>query len=311
MVLTGCTRVTVQKVNHFKEVTGEKEYKGVRYYRPKPYLFIKPGSPAEADPPKADPPKADAPKAVTTMDQETPFKLSPASFGNASELGVVSFRDQENEGTGTADGTLPQKPNIGAITGAPGSGTTGTGSNSRPSKISIDMVYMPDFAEEYAVELKPGLGIGELNMTLEDGWNLTNVGIKTDQQTDEILSSVAEVVDATAGFGSKGGDTPSSALYATNVPFGFYEAVIATDPCGKKQLYGWRYVGFMPFQSCPVQPSGQSPVNCNCGEIFGLVFVDGILQFARIGEIPQQPVAMQEDQDRKAQTPQANTSTGQ
>ena len=290
MVLAGCTRVTVQKVNHFKEVRGEKEYKGVRYYRPKPYLFIKPGPPAEADPPKA----------VATIYQETPFKISQASFGNASELGVVSFRDQENENTDTADNTRTPKPNIDAITAAPGSETTGTASNSRPSKISIDMVYMPDFAEEYAVQLKPGLGIGELNMTLEDGWNLTNVGIKTDQQTDEILSSVAEVVDAASGFGSKAGDTPSSALYATNVPFGFYEAVIATDPCGKKQLYGWRYVGFMPFQSCPVQPSGQSPVNCHCGEIFGLVFVDGILQFARIGEIPQQPVAVQENQDRKA-----------
>ena len=40
---------------------------------------------------------------------------------------------------------------------------------------------------------------------------------------------------------------PQGRILATNIPFGFYEAVIARDPKGKKQLYGWRYVGFMPF----------------------------------------------------------------
>jgi hypothetical protein len=82
-------------------------------------------------------------------------------------------------------------------------------------------------------------------------------------------------------------------VLATNIPFGFYEAVIARDPHGRKQLYGWRYIGFMPFQACPVHPSGATPVCCDDpSAVYGLVMDQhGTLRFEKIAEIPHLKVA--------------------
>ena len=162
------------------------------------------------------------------------------------------------------------------------------------TKVSIQLTYLPDFGEEYAIQLKPWLGIGELNIKLDNGWNLTSVGIKTDQQTDEFIKSTADLIssvgDAAGNISSLGKERgkPSLSILATNIPFGFYEAVIATDPYGKKQLYGWRYIGFMPFQACPVSTGGIEHACCYDNAIYGLVFgADGVMQFRQLGLIPE------------------------
>jgi hypothetical protein len=72
---------------------------------------------------------------------------------------------------------------------------------------------------------------------------------------------------------------------ASNVPLGFYEAVLARDPQGRKQLYGWRYVGFQPFNGCPLAAGGQEPACCNDFETYGLVFDNGIMTFKRLGVV--------------------------
>ncbi|TWU12609.1 hypothetical protein CA54_14330 [Symmachiella macrocystis] len=269
LMFVGCTRVVVKKDPGYDD-------KGFRYYRPKPYLFITPGTSGGGGGGGAS---------TFSIQQGKPLEIKTGQTGNAEEIAQAGYQLSGTDGDVTDENTFQKLP-------APGAPQA-------PQKISIDLVYMPDFAEEYSVELKPGLGIGELSMKLEDGWKLTSVGVKTDQQVDEIISSVAEVVEAGGGLIPKGTDeTPVAdgqvgpqGIYATNVPFGFYEAVIACDPCGRKQLYGWRYVGFMPFQSCPTQPCGMQTVGCetDVGTIFGLVWVNGILQFAEIGEIPREP----------------------
>lgn len=266
LMFVGCTRVVVKKDPGYDD-------KGFRYYRPKPYLFITPGTSGGGGP------------STFSIQQGKPLEIKTGQTGNAEGIAQAGYQLTDTDPDVTDANTFQKL----SAPGAP----------QAPSKISIDLVYMPDFAEEYSVELKPGLGVGELSMELEDGWKLTSVGIKTDQQVDEIISSVAEVVEAGGGLIPKGaeetyapeGQVGPHGIYATNVPFGFYEAVIACDPCGRKQLYGWRYVGFMPFQSCPTQPCGMQTVGCetDVGTIFGLVWVNGILQFAEIGEIPRQP----------------------
>lgn len=270
LMLVGCTRVVVKKDPGYDD-------KGFRYYRPKPYLFITPGTSSGGG--------GGGGANTFSIQQGKPLEIKTGQTGNAAEIAQAGYQLSDTDADVTDANTFQKL----SAPGAP----------QAPSKISIDLVYMPDFAEEYSVELKPGLGIGELSMELEDGWKLTSVGIKTDQQVDEIISSVAEVVEAGGGLLAPRGDATSDGgapvgphgIYATNVPFGFYEAVIACDPCGRKQLYGWRYVGFMPFQSCPTQPCGMQTVGCetDVGTIFGLVWVNGILQFAEIGEIPRQP----------------------
>ena len=171
-------------------------------------------------------------------------------------------------------------------------------------KISMKLEYLPDFSEEYAINLKPGLGTGNFEFELENGWNLTSLNAETDQQTAEIIGSIGSLIGAlspTPGVLEKSAQNPSlnltqqapappATIYGSNVPFGFYEAVIACDPHGRKQLYGWRYVGFMPFQACPVEPRGAQQVCCDTQDIYGMVFVNGVLQFQKIHEIPTMPI---------------------
>lgn len=233
--LAACTRVSVTK-------NPDDCTEGIRYYRPKPYLFITAGGGGGGDP-----------TFTTTIQQHKELKIKQVGLESALPETAEHTENREQ------DGSAPK------------------------NAVSIELVYLPDFSEEYAIDLRPGLGIGELNVQLENGWNLTTIGIKTDQQVDEIIGSVAEVVGAVPEAGWK---RKPPCIYATNIPFGFYEAVIARDPYGRKQLYGWRYVGFMPFQACPTDASGMEHVCCDSTTIYGLVWVDNMLQFRPIADIP-------------------------
>jgi hypothetical protein len=261
----GCTRVNVRKV------TGDCD-KGIRYYRPKPYLFIS-GEPVESA----------GEESTFTINQNKPVDVKTTSNNHNDSVTQLASH-QEGSAVTAAPATLQSEKT-----------KTDIGPH-RIQKLTMALQYLPDFSEEYSIDYKPGLGIGELNVTLENGWNLTSIGIKTDQQTDEIISSVASAIGQIANPASaleSTGDASRAApanLYGTNVPFGFYEAVISCDPRGRKQLYGWRYIGFMPFQACPINAGGLENVCCSSNAIYGLVFVNGVLQFQKIGEIPINPV---------------------
>jgi hypothetical protein len=70
------------------------------------------------------------------------------------------------------------------------------------------------------------------------------------------------------------------------VPVGYYESVVGPDPySGKKQLYRFRYVGFIPFATCPINPTGSAAACCADGSmpLYGLVFERGIMTFKPLG----------------------------
>lgn len=277
-----CTRVVVHKD------PGEHD-KGIRYYRPKPYLFIVPDGGGGGG------------KAAFTVTQGAPLKIQQETTASAA-AGDAAVRQAAYQAG------HPQQPAAPQATPTPAGPSLApslpvrpqaSGGGQEPTKISISMMYMPDFAEEYSIQLRPGLGIGELNVKLDNGWNLTSVGIKTDQQTDEIIKSTADLIGSLGklkpqGFREGQPEDTGVRVLATNVPFGFYEAVIAHAPNGKKQLYGWRYIGFMPFQACPVEPAGGAAVCCgDPNAVYGLVMdKDGILRFEPIGAIPILPTAV-------------------
>jgi hypothetical protein len=150
--------------------------------------------------------------------------------------------------------------------------------------VAISLEYLPDFSEEYSIHVRSGLGSANVQVTLADGWNLTQINQNLDSQTDEILKALSEVAGKipAAGFAGEG----RMVVKSSNVPLGYYEAVIGLDPLGRKQLYGWRYTGFLPFAHCPMDGAG---LDCfHCGEVpsplFGLVFRDGTLTFCRLDE---------------------------
>ena len=203
-----------------------KHDKGIRFYRPKPYLFV-----------------------------------SPA-------------------GTTTVEGEA----------------TTIEPRNPPDEMVNIELKYMPDFSEEYSVRVIPGIGTATVGIKLEDGWNLTEITQDLDTKLPENIEAIANLTKAVTGqpeATSGRGTVPvvKMSVASRNVPLGFYEAVIGVDPCGAKQLYGWRYVGFMPFNGCPTVPSGLCAANCNDGSlmVYGLVFENQVMVFKSLGEVAMIP----------------------
>jgi hypothetical protein len=72
---------------------------------------------------------------------------------------------------------------------------------------------------------------------------------------------------------------------ARNVPLGYYEAVIGKNRHGKKQLFGFRYVGFLPFQACPIELCGSASAACDDCLLYGLTFDSGVMTFKPLCEM--------------------------
>lgn len=166
-----------------------------------------------------------------------------------------------------------------------------------PGLVRISLVYMPDFSEEYSIEVRSGLGIANVGIKLEDGWNLTEISQELDSQTDENVEAISSLLKAAGGLipTSERGNSAEDVSFtvpARNVPLGFYESVVGRDACDVKRLYGFRYVGFIPFAGCPIEMSGHSHALCidsgscldpsACGmnaSLYGLTFINGEMVF--------------------------------
>jgi hypothetical protein len=153
--------------------------------------------------------------------------------------------------------------------------------------VSIETTTLPDYSEEYSIHVRSGLGSNHTSITLQDGWNLTHLNVETDSNIDANLKALAEIVEAVP----TGGDIESATrvgVRGINVPLGLYEAVISNDGCTKR-LYGFRYVGFMPFSGCPVEFAGCRAHSCEDGlQIYGLVFdeAENVMVFRQLDTIP-------------------------
>jgi hypothetical protein len=188
--------------------------------------------------------------------------------------------------------------------------------------VELKLEWLPDFSEEYSVRARTGIGVNKTKITLKDGWNLTQLDVDTDAKFKDNLDAITNLVKAAAPSGliappTKKPSTTSgertdddmiqdpnrpyrATVRATNVPIGYYESVIGRGPDGRKQLYGWRYVGFAPFVGCPLAPSGAECAPCEPNQLFGLVFERGVMTFKPLVVLPggadsgqtKRPVAM-------------------
>jgi hypothetical protein len=150
-------------------------------------------------------------------------------------------------------------------------------------KVEISVEYMPDFSEEYSVHIKSGLGINTTNVTLNEKGVLMGLNVSLDSQTAENITALGSLAGSAAPFLK----STNMTVEGRNVPLGFYEAVIGHDGC-RNQLYGWRYVGFMPYNKCPISASGGSDYSCCNDEnngIWGLVYDGNKLVFKKLPKI--------------------------
>lgn len=154
-----------------------------------------------------------------------------------------------------------------------------------PGLVKISLEYLPDFSEEYAIDVRSGLGVADVSLQLEDGWNLTEINQKLDSQTDENISAAGDLIKAVSGMVPTAEGTEPPAIEftvpATDVPLGYYESVIGRRPDGRKQLYGFRYLGFLPYQSCPTVMGGVELACCGdpATTLYGLTFAEGRMAF--------------------------------
>jgi hypothetical protein len=154
--------------------------------------------------------------------------------------------------------------------------------------VQIKLEYLPDFAEEYSISVRAGLGTNTTKIALKDGWNLTQLDQDLDSNFDDNVKAFAELAKAGSAYvGTRSAEADSDSkafvVSATNIPLGYYESVISRDSCGRKQMYGWRYVGFAPFNGCPSSGRGNECMDCQV-DLYGLVFRNGVMTFAPLAE---------------------------
>lgn len=167
---------------------------------------------------------------------------------------------------------------------------------SEVNSVDLQIQYLPDYAEEYSIDFRPGIGINQTQIDLENGWNLVGLNSKLESGASTLASSTAELVGAIGGVAKmrqtqdKGSVPGVKNVSATNVLFGYYRSVIK-NVCGKKRLVGWQYVGFLPFgQTSCCEEAGSA--NCHCSvdsfsdqRLFGLTTENGIIVFKPMDEI--------------------------
>jgi hypothetical protein len=61
-------------------------------------------------------------------------------------------------------------------------------------KLTFTIIYLPNTRQEYAIRKKGFIGHAELNVKLENGWNLMEYGSVYDSKIPETISSIAEFI---------------------------------------------------------------------------------------------------------------------
>ncbi len=161
------------------------------------------------------------------------------------------------------------------------------------TKVVISLQYMPDFSEEYSVQAYTGfIGTNKTEVSLNESGVLTALNVSVDSKASEFVKSVGELIGSLPEPTAKESAVPSPAIRsegmavrAYRVPLGYYEAVVSRGPDCRKHLYGWRYVGFAPFNQCPLESTGMECTDCCSSSLFGLVSESGTLVFKRIDEL--------------------------
>jgi hypothetical protein len=173
------------------------------------------------------------------------------------------------------------------------------------NKVDIVLEMRPDFSEEYSIHARAGVGINKTEIELEDGWMLKSVNFKVDSNTTENINAISSLLGnlgplkKTAAEGTREPVEVARGVEAHNVPLGYYESVIEPDGCGKKRIYGWRYVGFLPYSACPTDLTGAQCKPCTDGEIYGLVYEHGVMAFKRLDLLAGEPVKPKPQADKK------------
>jgi hypothetical protein len=63
-------------------------------------------------------------------------------------------------------------------------------------QLSVQIVWLPDYSQEFEIQAHPGLGSVTMNPTLKDGWSLTGLNATVDTKTAELITAATGLVKA-------------------------------------------------------------------------------------------------------------------
>jgi hypothetical protein len=63
-------------------------------------------------------------------------------------------------------------------------------------QLSVQIVWLPDYNQEFEIQAHPGLGSVTMNPTLKDGWNLAGLSATMDSKTAELITAATGLAKA-------------------------------------------------------------------------------------------------------------------
>ena len=93
--------------------------------------------------------------------------------------------------------------------------------------LNYEIVYLPNYEEEYVFDAKEGWGTVKSSIALQNGWMLTNIGAESDSKGPETITAFAGLLKEAAAIG-----TLVNTNKAEGIPPGLYR--IKWNPCSEK-----------------------------------------------------------------------------
>ncbi|MDB5332119.1 MAG: hypothetical protein JWP03_3270 [Phycisphaerales bacterium] len=234
LTLCGCATVVVRKVpaaTEYVHWTDDMQREadsihGIRFYLPRPFLNVFESFPIRTDIYFAQGVVSPDGKFIR-LTSITPLNQPPTSLAvnvpaeslmfPAPSLQLPGFQGKPGDGTAAATpeiktpvavGEKPQAPPAAPTPLPPSSPTPKTGVNTQgstnnngafayqPLRGNFDLLYLPDFDEQYAVDGYAGLGNANFQVNLGQGWSLQGFNSLTDNS--EINKRIFDLIDTSA-----------------------------------------------------------------------------------------------------------------
>jgi hypothetical protein len=125
---------------------------------------------------------------------------------------------------------------------------------------SLRIIYLPDLHNRYGLEVTRGTGSFDGSFALKDGWMLTSLGAKSDNQLDESLEATAKLVESLGGLASGAPDALAAPRLSADTDASLELIDLASGRC----VLGWP-------DGCPQGGEPLGPGLCGDGCSEGLV----------------------------------------
>lgn len=236
LLATGCAEVNVKKIatptQYLKWTDKMQEesdsVKGVRFYLPRPFISVFESFPVHSDVYLARGQVTPDGRYITidklvevkpggggaVIYSDDPIKIAPRNIYRPDAATARALAEAAGKAAARAkpESASEPPPAEAPPSSAPKTGTSTykvTNDNAalafQPLRGNFDVVYMPDFEEQYAVVSKPRLGNAAATVNLGQGWSLQGMDATTDNSA--IVGRVFALIDTATKLGTEAAKT--------------------------------------------------------------------------------------------------------